>query len=226
MSPAPRAATGWMRDSRRRPSRNSFLSRPECRDRRAARAGSCPAAAGPARIGLYLPGRGTGPARGHGHSRRRAPGSDLLPHRGPDARARRLPGAYPLEPLGPGFRVFPGPSAELPWLSQPPDWGRYSVGAQLADDGSFLALYQAALRLRREHPALGRGTLHWLDEPQAAEAAGAAGLLCFAREPGFVFAANLGPVPEPLPPHRAVLLASGPVADGSLPPDTAAWLSA
>jgi alpha-glucosidase len=29
----------------------------------------------------------------------------------------------------------------------------------------------------------------------------------------------------PLPAHREVLLASGPVAGGSLPPDTAAWLS-
>jgi alpha-glucosidase len=49
-------------------------------------------------------------------------------------------------------------------------------------------------------------------------------LLCFAREPGFVLAANLGPAPVPLPAHRDVLLASGPVADGSLPPDTAVWL--
>jgi hypothetical protein len=50
-------------------------------------------------------------------------------------------------------------------------------------------------------------------------------LLCFAREPGFVLAANLGPAPVPLPAHRDVLLASGPVPGGSLPPDTAAWLS-
>jgi alpha-glucosidase len=49
-------------------------------------------------------------------------------------------------------------------------------------------------------------------------------LLCFAREPGFVLAANLGPAPVPLPAHRDVLLASGPVAGGSLPPDTAVWL--
>jgi len=49
-------------------------------------------------------------------------------------------------------------------------------------------------------------------------------LLCFAREPGFVLAANLGAAPVPLPAHRDVLLASGPVADGSLPPDTAVWL--
>ena len=73
-----------------------------------------------------------------------------------------------------------------------------------------------ALRLRREHPALGRGTLRWLD---------AEGLLCFAREPGFVLAANLGAGPAQLPAHREILLASGPVTHGSLPPDTAVWLS-
>ena len=53
-----------------------------------------------------------------------------------------------------------------------------------------------------------------------------AGLLCFGREPGFVFAANLGASPLPVPPHREILLASGPVPDGTLPPDTAVWLSA
>jgi alpha-glucosidase len=72
-----------------------------------------------------------------------------------------------------------------------------------------------AIRLRREHPALGAGTLRWLD-----------GSLCFEREPGFVFAANLGGAPVPLPPHSGILLASEPIPDGSLPPDTAAWLSA
>jgi len=52
------------------------------------------------------------------------------------------------------------------------------------------------------------------------------GLLCFAREPGFILAANLGAAPAPLPAHREILLASGPVAGGTLPPDTAAWLCA
>jgi alpha-glucosidase len=103
-----------------------------------------------------------------------------------------------------------------PWLPQPPDWGKYSVDSQLADEHSFLNLYRAALRLRRDHPALGRGTLRWIE----------AGLLCFAREPGFILAANLGTAPAPLPPHREILLASGPVTGGGLPPDTAAWLSA
>jgi alpha-glucosidase len=97
--------------------------------------------------------------------------------------------------------------------------GRHSVESQLADEHSTLNLYRAALRLRRDHPALGRGTLRWAG-------AGEGGLLCFTREPGFILAANFGPAPVPLPAHREVLLASGPVTGGSLPPDTAGWLSA
>jgi alpha-glucosidase len=107
------------------------------------------------------------------------------------------------------------------------------VESQLADEHSTVNLYRSALRLRRDHPALGRGTpspdapgpdapgrdaLRWLGPDER-------GLLCFAREPGFVLAANLGPAPVPLPAHRDVLLASGPVAGGSLPPDTAVWLA-
>jgi alpha-glucosidase len=66
--------------------------------------------------------------------------------------------------------------------------------------------------------------MRWLDGPHEAE-----GFLCFAREPGFVFAANLGPAAAPLPPHREILLASEPGAvgpDGNLRVDTAVWLSA
>ena len=54
--------------------------------------------------------------------------------------------------------------------------------------------------MRRDHPALGAGpdgstSMRWLDAPDDA--------LFFARDPGFVFAANLGASPVPLPPHRA-----------------------
>ena len=125
----------------------------------------------------------------------------------------------PWAPSGTGFgfsRTDDGASPAEPWLPQPPNWGRYSVESQLADERSFLNLYRTALRLRRDHPALGRGALRWLD---------AEGLLCFAREPGFILAANLGTAPAPLPAHREILLASEPVTGGSLPPDAAAWLS-
>ena len=125
----------------------------------------------------------------------------------------------PWAPSGTGFgfsRTDDGASPAEPWLPQPPNWGRYSIESQLADERSFLNLYRTALRLRRGHPALGRGALRWLD---------AEGLLCFAREPGFILAANLGSAPAPLPAHREILLASEPVTGGSLPPDAAAWLS-
>jgi alpha-glucosidase len=124
---------------------------------------------------------------------------------------------------------FSPDGAASPWLPQPGYWGRYSVAEQDGDPDSFLNLYRAALRLRRSHPALGYGRsapaqgppgpagLSWLDGPP--------GLLCFARQPSFVFAANLGSGPAQLPPHSEVLLSSGPVTDGKLPPDTAAWLA-
>jgi alpha-glucosidase len=117
-----------------------------------------------------------------------------------------------------------GDGPARPWLPEPAEWGRYSVESQLADEHSTLNLYRAALRLRRDHPALGPGALRWVGQEGAGQEDG--GLLCFAREPGFILAANFGPAPVPLPAHREVLLASGPVTGGSLPPDTAAWLSA
>jgi alpha-glucosidase len=111
-----------------------------------------------------------------------------------------------------------------PWLPQPGYWDQYSVADQIGDAGSFLSLYRAALKLRRTHPALGLGTpgqnaalMRWLES--------APGTLVFTREPGFVFAANLGAAPVPMPPHARILLASEPISDGKLPPDTAVWLA-
>lgn len=119
-----------------------------------------------------------------------------------------------------GFsRTDAGSASGAPWLPQPPGWGAHSVQAQLGDPASFLSLYRAALRLRRVHPALGAGEMRWLDGPE--------GMLAFARDPGFVFAANLGSGQCPLPAHREVLLACGPLGvDRSLPSNTAAWLAA
>jgi alpha-glucosidase len=116
-----------------------------------------------------------------------------------------------------------------PWLPQPAGWGERSVAAQAADPDSFLTLYREALRIRRGHPALGAGSegsgsMRWLAAPDDA--------LFFARDPGFLFLANLGPEPLRLPEFREILLASGPLitgaaglSDGSLPPDTGVWLS-
>jgi alpha-glucosidase len=122
-----------------------------------------------------------------------------------------------------GFsRTDGGLTLAPPWLPQPPGWGAYSVAAEQGDPASFLTLYRAALRLRRDHPALGAGISRWLDAPE--------GVLAFVRDPGFAFAANLAREPRPLPPYTEVLLASGPLdtdgaGDVSLPPDTAVWLA-
>ncbi|GAA3595990.1 glycoside hydrolase family 13 protein [Streptomyces osmaniensis] len=104
-----------------------------------------------------------------------------------------------------------------PWLPQPTDWAGRTVAAQTGDEASMLELYRTALRLRREHPALGDGTMTWLDTPE--------GVLAFSRDPGLVCVVNLSPKPHPVPDHNAVLLASGPVESGVLTPHQAAWLA-
>jgi glycosidase len=102
------------------------------------------------------------------------------------------------------------------WLPQP-DWSAMTVAAQTAQPDSMLTLYRTALRLRREHPALGDGDLEWLDLGDD--------VLAFAREPGFVFVLNMGDHAIDLPAGHEILLASHPLPDGLLPPDSAVWLS-
>ncbi|EHI12729.1 alpha-amylase [Mycolicibacterium thermoresistibile ATCC 19527] len=48
--------------------------------------------------------------------------------------------------------------------------------------------------------------------------------MVFRRDGGLICALNTGPDPLPLP-AGTVLLASAPVTDGALPPNTAAWVS-
>jgi alpha-glucosidase len=110
----------------------------------------------------------------------------------------------------------------MPWLPQPPHWDELSVEAQQGVEGSTLELYRAALALRREEPAFGDGRLRWLDSP--------ASTLAFERrdEEGgsrVLCVVNLATTSIPVSSYGEVLLASGPRSvDGSLPPDTAAWL--
>jgi alpha-glucosidase len=52
------------------------------------------------------------------------------------------------------------------------------------------------------------------------------GVLAFSRGPAVSCLANLSLVPVDLPAHSAVLLASGSLTHGQLPPDTAVWLRA
>lgn len=103
-----------------------------------------------------------------------------------------------------------------PWLPQPPEWAQLSVAAQAADPDSTLSLYRRALGIRKDHPALGDGTLAWSDAYPGT-------VLCFTREPGFGCLVNLSPDAVSLPDGATVLLASAPLADGRVPTDTAVW---
>jgi alpha-glucosidase len=110
----------------------------------------------------------------------------------------------------------PGCGWQDPWLPIPGSWRQLSAEAQEDDPGSTLSLYRAALDLRRRHPALGGGTLTWLDSPTD--------VLAIERSPGLVVVLNTGE--EPVRPAFGgqVLLSSGPLADGAIPPDTTVWL--
>ncbi len=106
-----------------------------------------------------------------------------------------------------------------PWLPMPASWRALSVEVQDKDPGSMLALYRAALVLRRTI----EGELRWLDAPD--------GVLAFARG-DFVCAVNTGTAPVELPLDGELLLSSGAVqthTSGShlnhtmVPGEAAAW---
>ncbi len=109
--------------------------------------------------------------------------------------------------------------------------GGSSLQFELADEHSTVNLYRSALRraagiilpcpgpgIRAGRPGPGRTALARPGRARVALLRPVVGLL--------VLAANLGPAPVPLPADRDAPLASGPVARGSLPPDTAVWLDA
>jgi alpha-glucosidase len=126
----------------------------------------------------------------------------------------------PWQADAPGFSFGFGPAGGAPgWLPQPTSWWQLAADRQAADPGSMLALYRAALHTRREHKRGGQlevDPLTWLEADED--------VLAFSRPGGLCCVVNLGDQATTLPPHRAVLLASGPLADGLLPTDTAAWL--
>ncbi|MEI5010854.1 glycoside hydrolase family 13 protein [Streptomyces sp. PmtA] len=118
----------------------------------------------------------------------------------------------------PPFGYSPEGAPAAPWLPQPEAWRTLTAEAQEGDPDSMLELYRAALRLRRDHPALGDGTMTWDSSPED-------DVLSFGRSPGFRCVVNVTDEPVELPPHSEVLLASGPLDGGALPGDTAVWLS-
>jgi alpha-glucosidase len=125
--------------------------------------------------------------------------------------AFRVP--VPWEGGAPGYGFTTG----VPWLPMPPDYGTLTVAEQLEDTGSTLSLVRRALELRRSHPGFTGGELEWFGAPD--------GCLAFRRTgTTLVCALNTSEDSVVLPPGD-LLLSSGPLDDGMLPPDTAVWLA-
>jgi alpha-glucosidase len=143
--------------------------------------------------------------------RLRAPGE------GRDGCRVPLPWAHTEPPFG-----FSPPGIGDTWLPIPASFAPLTVESQLADPASTLHLYKEALRVRRDHPSLGDGSLHWLDSPE--------GTLAFTRPGGFVCTVNVSSRPADLPVPGTLLLATAPVTVGDrtvrLPPESAAWWTA
>jgi alpha-glucosidase len=108
------------------------------------------------------------------------------------------------------------------WLPMPADWAALTVEKQQADPGSTLSFFRRALELRRgraEFTKFPGGVLDWLTAPPNA--------LIFRRGrlgDALVCVLNAGDRPMALPPGE-IILASEPLVDGQLPPDSAAWLA-
>jgi alpha-glucosidase len=124
----------------------------------------------------------------------------------------------------PPFGFSPAGAGSQPWLPQPKEWRDLTVAAESANPDSMLRLYRAALRIRRAESGFDETPLDW--QPSAD------GVLAFDRHGAGGLAdgatvrcvANLSAAPVPLPKNAEVLLASGPVYGGVLPPDTSVWL--
>lgn len=111
------------------------------------------------------------------------------------------------------------PDGTRTWLPMPSDWGRLSAAAQAADPSSMLTLYREAIRLRREHPALGRGSASLV--PGRPEGVVAVDLEADGRKVRVLL--NAGAAPVALP-EGTVLLASSAINGGRLPVDATAWV--
>ncbi|HEY2508142.1 MAG TPA: glycoside hydrolase family 13 protein [Streptosporangiaceae bacterium] len=130
----------------------------------------------------------------------------------------RVPLPWQADAAGFGF----GPAGgQAPWLPQPSAWRELAADAQAGVPGSMLELYRTALRVRKARYGPGDNGLTWLD---GASLGWGEGVVAFRRAGGFTCLVNVSPDPATFPVAAELLLASGPVEDGSLPPDTAAWL--
>jgi alpha-glucosidase len=111
-------------------------------------------------------------------------------------------------------------ATEATWLPQPATWGGLTAERQAADPASMLSLYREALCLRREHRALGRGALRWVD-------ASSPEVLAFdlaIRDETVRVVVNFGSQPVRLPVGEVLLSSLPPEADGRLRAEATAWV--
>jgi alpha-glucosidase len=102
------------------------------------------------------------------------------------------------------------------WLPIPQEWVSLTVERQLSFDDSTLAFFRRAIELRRQHGGSGGTALDWQPGP--------AGTLAFRVDGSAVTCVlNTSAAPVDLP-DGELLLASDPLVDGQLAPNTAAWL--
>jgi alpha-glucosidase len=101
-----------------------------------------------------------------------------------------------------------------PWLPMPAGWKDLTVEAQTGKRGSTLELYRKALKVRRTFAATAPRDVEILDRAKT--------VLAFERGP-ITVVLNAGKRPVSLP-RGKVLVNSGRLVDGKLPPDTAVWI--
>ena len=95
----------------------------------------------------------------------------------------------------------------------PADWADLTVAAQRKDPGSTWAFYRSALRARRGLQGL----------PDDVEVSRRRSTVLELRRGPLTVVCNCGHRAVRLPPGE-VVIASGPLDGGLLPPDTAAWV--
>jgi len=101
------------------------------------------------------------------------------------------------------------------WLPLPPEWATLTVEKQLPEANSTLSFFRRAIELRHNRPEFGGSAVEWIESP--------IDTLLFRLTSGLVCALNASRRAMALP-GGEVLLASGALVDGQLPPNTAAWL--
>jgi alpha-glucosidase len=105
------------------------------------------------------------------------------------------------------------PAGTSTWLDMPTDWTGLTVAAQRRDPASTWSFYRSALRARRDLQGL----------PDDVEVSRRRSTVLELRRGPLTVVCNCGHRPVRLPPGE-VVIASGPLDRGLLPPDTAAWV--